>query len=236
MNFHEANELLTGRCQQSRKIGNNTYLKRRGYNIAVMLHATDIITFRLSNTALLDSGGYRTKTTKERMNEYAPCNIVQHKGIWYIADWSTNNNRTIKNNPVYFDGIIIDCATGLPVGEPKSIDLKKHKKILNQCKEYAELVANSCPIEPPSNGDCLYCAEIIVGEKWKKETDHLLSHFKEKYIVPSLVYRACKQYGISQIAGSYLQHDADNCFADISKRQITSAVYRYLKMQFGIAS
>lgn len=92
MNFQQANDLLTGRCQQSRKLGNNTYLKRRGNNIAVMLHATDVITFKPDNTAVLDSGGWRTVTTKARMNKYLFDDtrqtnyLYQDKGIWQLAD------------------------------------------------------------------------------------------------------------------------------------------------------
>ena len=71
MNYKNANDKLQGRCKDSRKIANNTYLKRRGQDIAVMLHETDIVIFHPNNTFTLNSGGYRTRTTKARMNSSA---------------------------------------------------------------------------------------------------------------------------------------------------------------------
>jgi len=47
MNYAEANAQLTGRCFQSRKLANNTYLRRRyQHAIAVRLHSTDILRFQ----------------------------------------------------------------------------------------------------------------------------------------------------------------------------------------------
>jgi hypothetical protein len=61
------NERLGAR--DSRKIDNHTYLQRRGDDIAVKLHDTDVVTFKKDGSVVLDSGGWLTPTTKDRIND-----------------------------------------------------------------------------------------------------------------------------------------------------------------------
>lgn len=73
MNFQEADRLLQGRCSQSRKLENNTYLQRSdGNTIAVRLHSTDILTFHADGRIEVSTGGWNTITTRYRLNRYLP--------------------------------------------------------------------------------------------------------------------------------------------------------------------
>lgn len=73
MTYHEADAQLNGRCHEHRKLQNSTYLERRpGSDIAVRLHQTDVLTFSPDGAITLDSGGWDTVTTKDRMNAYLP--------------------------------------------------------------------------------------------------------------------------------------------------------------------
>lgn len=83
MNYQTANAMLTGRCKERRKIGNNTYLIRRGKEIAIRLHQTDIITLTDENEIIVNTGGWHTVTTKARLNEYLPIGIYQKSGEWF---------------------------------------------------------------------------------------------------------------------------------------------------------
>jgi len=69
-----------------KKIANNTYelIKTTGERV-IRLHNTDILTFKGDNI-ILNSGGYRTTTTKDRLNRYLPYNIriYQKNYKWYI--------------------------------------------------------------------------------------------------------------------------------------------------------
>ena len=78
---------LTGRCSQSRKVANNTYLQRRGDDIAVRLHNTDVVTFHADGTATLSTGGWFTVTTKARINDYLPGGIALSsvRGRWFLT-------------------------------------------------------------------------------------------------------------------------------------------------------
>lgn len=73
MTYHDADSHLQGRCRERRRLQNNTYLERRpGDDIAVRLHSTDVLTFSPDGTITLDTGGWNTVTTKDRMNTYLP--------------------------------------------------------------------------------------------------------------------------------------------------------------------
>ncbi len=70
--------------RQSRKLENNTYLQRRINGIAVMLHSTDIVLFKLDGSIILNPGAWRTRTTKERINKYSPAHVMQKRGQWIL--------------------------------------------------------------------------------------------------------------------------------------------------------
>lgn len=89
--------------RDSKKHANNTYFERRDNgDIAYRLHDTDVVTFHPDNTATLDSGGWMTNTTRDRMSLVA--NIGQRKHVWYL-------NGDVQ----YFDGIRINLETGAVV-------------------------------------------------------------------------------------------------------------------------
>jgi len=84
MTYNQAIEKLGNREQK--KIANNTYLCRRQDGaVAVRLHATDILTFRPDGSVVLTTGGWRSVTTKARLNAYCPIGrgIGQRAGVWY---------------------------------------------------------------------------------------------------------------------------------------------------------
>lgn len=92
MLLHEAEKLLDrGRGRDSdgyktRKVANNTYLVERSEGVAVRLHRTDILLFGIDGSIILNSGGWRTITTKKRMNTYLPSwiDVYQVKGKWFV--------------------------------------------------------------------------------------------------------------------------------------------------------
>ena len=75
MTYQEADALLQGRCRERRKLENNTYLERKTYPrdaTAVRLHRTDVLTFYQDGRIEIDTGGWNTVTTRDRMNRYLP--------------------------------------------------------------------------------------------------------------------------------------------------------------------
>lgn len=91
MDYYSARDLL--KDQQSIKLDHNTTLERRGDDrIAVRLHQTDIVTFAPTFTEL-DSGGWHTRTTMDRMSQFGPVRIDGRNPHWTAGGY------------VYFDGM-----------------------------------------------------------------------------------------------------------------------------------
>lgn len=83
MNYQEAVTKLDGRT--SRKLENNTYLERHDdNNITVRLHQTEVITFYPCGLIKLRNNGWRTVTTKDRINKYSPVRIKQKRYEWTV--------------------------------------------------------------------------------------------------------------------------------------------------------
>ena len=89
---------ITKEVKSSKFIDNNTldilYLDN---SRAIRLHDTDVVTFE-DNKVILNSGGWRTPTTKDRINKFSPIRVNQEKGKWYV------------NSLLFFDGITFDKA------------------------------------------------------------------------------------------------------------------------------
>lgn len=70
-----------------RKLGNNTYAVRLDpQSIGVQLHQTYVVILFDDGSVRLDSGGWHTNTTRDRINAFLPYPfaLVQQKHTWYI--------------------------------------------------------------------------------------------------------------------------------------------------------
>lgn len=90
--WHQADTLLGDRDHM--KIANNTWLHRKygtAGSIFVRLHNTYIIEYHhpmsdLPYHVTLHSGGYRTVTTKQRMNLLTNLRVTQSKYEWFVTE------------------------------------------------------------------------------------------------------------------------------------------------------
>jgi hypothetical protein len=83
--YEQADKMLTGRCKDSKKLRNNTYLQRRGQDIAVRLHSTDVVTFHPNGDVTLNTGGWNTIITWDRINDYAPYRMHNERGVPFLS-------------------------------------------------------------------------------------------------------------------------------------------------------
>jgi len=91
---------------KGKPIANNTrsYYRNSGEYIAVKLHNTEIIHAYADGRVQLFTDGWRTVTTKERINRYTGLGIYSHKGKWYIP----NGTGLFNDQPIEFEeGIIL---------------------------------------------------------------------------------------------------------------------------------
>jgi hypothetical protein len=112
MNYAEAATLLTGRCKDRRKLQNNTYLERRepfyrrtGFShsdaFAVRLHATDILTFFADGRIGLNTGGWNTVTTRDRLSSYLPrpWHVWSERGTLVLGTYQDGLQGQVLVNP-----------------------------------------------------------------------------------------------------------------------------------------
>lgn len=96
--FSQAMDKLNGKFR--RKLENNTYLVMINPNqIAVKLHNTYVVTINSNDTYELNNGGFKTTTTKDRINKYSPARIYQQKFIWYL-----------NPSTEFFNGVKLDVS------------------------------------------------------------------------------------------------------------------------------
>jgi hypothetical protein len=222
-----------------KRLANNTFEVIYPSGIKVIrYHHTDIITFNKDKSITLNSGGWKTLTTKERINAYSPIRIYQENKVWYVSGNLSDKgvSHTFKDGvTVYPNGRVKGAGP-----DPKKL-LALNKSILKYVNGYIEALINR-EIPKPSGGDCWGC--YMRDEKTGKGitgNDHLLVHMKEKYYVPSLVMNAIEVFPVSIAAKSELgyllgYHDEHNDWGiNLIKFQIRSSLRRYLQRQLGLA-
>lgn len=67
-----------------KKIANNTYLIDNGKRRAIRLHSTDIATEAGPGMIRIDTGGWDTVTTRERLHRFTTCRVYRDRGVTYI--------------------------------------------------------------------------------------------------------------------------------------------------------
>lgn len=227
MNFREARETLErGRNPNRRKIYNNTTLELLGsgllndHYIGLRLHDTVIIKY-YPDYMILDSGGWRTVTTKARLNAYVPnVYIGQEKGIWYIS------------GSLFYDGIKIDYKGNIlsKIRLPDAT-IKENKRVKKLVRKYALDFVEAWRKDDfslPSNEDCWYCLfkdedGTIFGD-FNDVDIHIQHHIEGSYFVPSLLLNALTEAGYSN-PGFIYQYKS---LGDSKNNSIYRAIYRYI--------
>lgn len=72
----------------------------------IRLHQTDIVRKLPNGKTVLDSGGWRTSTTKERMNSYSGLRLWANKGQWFVSAGTPGESPAVP----YYDGMILPDA------------------------------------------------------------------------------------------------------------------------------
>jgi len=185
-------------------VARNTRLFKRGDNYAIQLHDTDVVTFHPEGTVTLNSGGWRTVTTKDRINGFSPASLTQDQGIWYLDRW---NGKEWERLGMYEDGMKVS-ASGRPLKSNKRREkslVRRKKKVDRLVREYIKGYLDDIKengLKDPGQGDCFGClmkADRKPGEADEPMgVDHLLLHFKEKYYVPSLLWKAINEQGFNK--------------------------------------
>lgn len=238
LTFDEAKRMLAKR--ETKKLARNTYLREDNGRMVIKFWDTDIIAIDSDGTCKLDSGGYRTYTTKDRLNRFSPAPVWQERGLWYIMEglWPD-----VTRTP-FADGIRVN-AQGKVLAGAGSEDLPKAMRKVDRLvskyiAEYAAHVVKN-GVDEDIKGDCWGCLMQDTNDKACKEPmgySHYLSHLEEKYYVPCLLMKAVRDMGygnpgfvwgmikadVEQGGGSYHIKHALRKFFRVRKQGIVEAM------------
>jgi hypothetical protein len=86
MTHAEAVTMVRGKTNRtSRKIGNNTrgHIEYDG-SVSIELHSTKVVVLYPNGLVKLQTGGWQTVTTKDRINQYSPVRVYQRNYEWFV--------------------------------------------------------------------------------------------------------------------------------------------------------
>jgi len=213
--------LSKGRNKDNRPIANNTRVIRRSpTSIAIKLHDTDVLTFFEDESIQLFTGGWKTVTTKDRINRFLPTGfgyVHSERFVWYfrLGDWKTGKNYLYQElmTITHDKKIIDDDGKSIKEHSPAKEKKKRNqlKKVDNYIRKYMEAL-QAGKIPAPSSSDCWICqafngqpiadkiskGKLVDGKleltpyNDKPWCDCIQSHIKENYFVPTLLWNAIK--------------------------------------------
>lgn len=243
----------------------HTYVIREDGLIYITYHGTTIVCLAPNGDITLSSGGWRTLTTKTRINAILPRNwhVYSDMGVWYLQDpW--------KRKRIFADGMTIKYRGKKVLGEGQPIspkDLKHLKmKILRYATEYTRRLCDYA-MGPPENTECPYCRErlyqdfgaapatsldLLIRPKGAGRPkgdvfgsiDHIEKHISEGEYPSSMIINAAHAFGCSPAAHSLLTErmmPSHPCTLsggtlDVAVRQVQRVLVRYLRRRYGMGA
>jgi len=206
-----------------RPAANNTRVQLRdGGKIALRLHGTDVVTWNPDGSAVLNSGGWRTPTTKARINDATPARIYQKGGIWYHRD----------GHP-FADGDTINPDGSRLVSLAAPDTVKEARELSRRIAKYSRDFAAALPLPHPSGGDC-FCCSMFPDTPGECDASHLESHMEESYFVPSLALRALREAKAGDLIVSATFNESGH-WTELARERTGRAVRNYLKRRLSLA-
>ncbi|MBD3268473.1 hypothetical protein GF373_17535 [bacterium] len=231
-----------GRDEYGRPVPNRTATRieqRDETTIALKYHETDVVTYHADGSYTLDANGWQTKTTKRRINEFSPFNIIWREKVWFVS------GPGIKDYVPFTSPMKID--PNARVTDWLEFTPKDHKRVQFQRSlgeaivEYANELTDRLfdgEIHTPGPGGCEECAKLDYDRE-VENNNHLLQHITNGEYEPHFVSFILRQPQVSKMARGLgygaLTGDTRESFATKSaKRQIRYAIKRYMRTHLGV--
>jgi len=221
------------------------YMRENGERV-IRLHLTDIVTYLPNGRIKLNTGGWKTVTTKDRINKQLEANcpgwhVWSDKNEMYLGYGRWNNADHVIyhwHDDIIIYGNHVTCDGKAYDKEQVKLASKHQRKVKKYAKDFIKaLMAGDVPA--PGGGDCWFCSFVGKdGVSWGEmgeHNDHLYAHIVEKYYVPSLLMRAIKLHPVSPAAEQVLAHtwnnpdklDLPDFYRGIGSEQLEKSLYRY---------
>lgn len=210
------------------------------HDTVIRLHRTDIVRKHSDGSVTLDSGGWRTPTTKDRMQDHLPgsARIWQERGQWYVSNGAMWNPKAPGVVP-FFDGIRVPhCFTDNKQKAKAEREEAAQAKLRKQINRFVRKLDGLEQLPEPGPGDCWDCClrdsnGKTMGDHGKG--DHILSHVKEGYLHGSLIWNALEWAGYREPAFIW-HHDNDSLARGGSAGFSKRALRRYLRAKLQLAT
>lgn len=211
----------------------------------VRYHHTDVVAVR-RGVVTLDSGGWRTVTTKERINAHngSGLYVYSDRGEWIVKDCETGAEVA------YRDGLRFRLRDRRFVNAPSDSAVRERRRLSRAINAFAAQLRDleRWPTLPePNGGDCWFCLMFDrvepreaprymygvgdrTGPAGRGDSSHLLEHVREGYMHGSLILNALRWCGYGETGIAYYWHE-DRCRDVVSR-----AVRRYLRARLGFAN
>jgi len=193
---------------------------------------TDIVTIKPNRHMILNSGGYRTPTTKNRINDHIGTrgSVYQENSIWYYkpGQW-----RDPRKPAIFVDGITLNTRGTVISKTPKpDLVLLATKKMKKKINAFVATIDKLDSLPLPTSGDCWYCSMQTTDTNEPlgdatNNTEHLKSHVFENYLHGSLLVNAMRSAGYEdQQIGIHYQMQWKDTFKRALRRYLNSKLLK----------
>ena len=231
--FDHAQEVLAAQEKRGfdkKKLANNTYLTKEDDAFVIRLHDTDIVKIKEESNQTfftINTDGWMTSTTKERINSFTPLRIFQKRGVWYVYQQVDGREEVVQ----FFDGMTVDQSGRVVNSAEASLDgIEKGRKLDQMITDYIkkfcdQSIKEGLPL--PDLGDCMDCRIYSQAKNEQRDRDdmyHVYSHLQETYIHGSfLVYAVTvAEYSSPEFIFAIIQQDCRRGDVKMLKRVFRS--------------
>jgi hypothetical protein len=248
-------------CDRPAGMNNTRVIRKKGAMgyCAIKYHDTEIVKYFPNEVIELNTDGWFTYSTRERMNAFQNrFQVYTNQRIMYLSYYDKtylyqDHMVLHPNGTVTINDSIIPPITKQSL--KKKVKLKS--KVNDYVKQFMDKFFNH-EINRPSKGDCFYCqgmvdkAEVIndnIVIKGKcDDGDHIISHIKQKYFVPTLLVNALNEneeigiYGLAPIDKHNIAYyfkengweETQPMMSDMTRKRLTLILKRYINKRVGL--
>lgn len=197
----------------------------------IRYHRTDIVRVSSEGVVVLNSGGYKTRTTLAKINDHLPSGfprVVPDGAVWKIDE------------KVFYDGIELYPKGKQPTRSEQdpagTAESKRAKRLSARIEKMITTIKKMPELPKPYGGDCFICS-MGLGVGAEGRLDCIESHLMEQYIHGTLLVNAMRACGRSD---SWIR----GCLHSVpvgqrssgDRRFVIRDLRRYLRRQTGLSS
>ena len=204
-----------GEMVSSKRVANNTIeATYTNGNRVIILHETLILEFRKNGATVVNTGGYNTHTTRDRLNRFLPSphSVRTSNGNIYINGTPFQNTVKIKS-----DGTIVP--------DVKPTKLLSDRKLIDRFMSHVR--KNGLPSIEKSGGDP-WCFNPDIGKS-------VMRDWLESLYFTRAMYRLAMQFaGLTDHGAAYYAQMADQNGGKLDTTDLRR-IRRYIRSQLGLA-